>query len=68
MNTGKVEVTPEDAAELLLLYDQLPDAAEAAAEALRFAAGTPVGTSFQRFRKRAARVEEIADRIKAILG
>jgi hypothetical protein len=61
-------ITPAEATELQRLYDELPDAAAAAVEALRFATATPTAAALQRFRERAARVNQITDRINAILG
>jgi len=66
--TGRAVITPEVAAELQPLYDELPTAAEAAAEALRIAAATPTSLALLKFRQRAARVDQIIDRIRAILG
>jgi len=51
-----------------MLLDELPDAAEQAAEALRIAGPDPTGPDLQRFLGRAARVLEIADGIQTILG
>ena len=65
---GKAALRPEKAAELESLYDELPAAAAAASEALRFAIDTPTDAARQRYREHAARVNKITDRINAILG
>jgi hypothetical protein len=64
----EADITPEEAAELERLYDQLPSAAAEASEALRFAIDTPTDAARHRYRECAARVNGITDRINQILG
>jgi hypothetical protein len=61
------ELPSEVVPELQQLFDQLPDAAEDAAAALRVAGPEPGGMALQSFCDRAARLDAIIDRIKAIL-
>ena len=65
---GKAELTPEETAELQRLYAELPKAAEAAVEALNTVVAAPTDADRQRYSERAARVNEITDRIRAIVG
>ena len=66
--SGKAFVTPEEAAELRELYAELPDASEAAAEALGNTGAPPTGLALERFRELDGRVLAIIERIRAILG
>ena len=68
MSAGSTRISPDYVPELQMLLDELPDAAEQAAEALRIAGPDPTGPDLQRFLGRAARVLEIADGIQTILG
>jgi hypothetical protein len=68
LGAGDAQLTTADAAELRRLYDELPDAVEAAAEALGSAGPAPTGLKLERFRELDARVVAITDRVKAILG
>jgi hypothetical protein len=65
---GKAAITPAEARELQNLYDRLPNASSAAAEALRSAGAAPTSAALQRFRELDAYVGTIVDRIKEILG
>jgi hypothetical protein len=66
---GEIVITPAEARELQNLYDRLPHASFAAAEALRSAAGgAPTGAALQRVRELHAYVATIVDRICEILG
>jgi hypothetical protein len=65
---GKAEITPEETAELQRLYAELPKVAEAAVEALNIVISAPTAVARQQHSDRAARVNEITDRIRAILG
>jgi hypothetical protein len=66
--SGRAVVTPEEAVELRQLYDELPDVAAGAAEALGSAGQVPTGMTLQRFLEHNARVLEIVARLKEILG
>jgi hypothetical protein len=66
--SARDSMTPDQAVELRALYDELPDASAAAAEALGSTGAVPTGMALQRFRELDARVMEIVDRIKQILG
>jgi hypothetical protein len=61
-------ILPAEARELQSLYDRLPSASSAAAQALRSAGSAPEAAAFQRFRELDAYVETIVDRIREILG
>jgi|HubBroStandDraft_3_1064219.scaffolds.fasta_scaffold91799_2 hypothetical protein len=61
-------LTKEQADELRHLYEELPDTAAAAAEALEGAERVPSGMALQRFLEHNTRVLEMAARIRAILG
>jgi hypothetical protein len=61
-------LTAEQADELRQLYEELPDATTAAAEALGNAGPVPSGMSLQRFFEHNARVLEMVVRIREILG
>jgi hypothetical protein len=61
-------ITAVEAQELQNLYDRLPNASSAAAEALRNTGGVPTAAAFQRFRELDAYVDTIVDRIREILG
>jgi hypothetical protein len=54
--------------ELGHLYDQLSVSARAAADALGKAGAAPTAVAFQRFEQLDARVLEIFEQIKAVLG
>jgi hypothetical protein len=64
----KRAITPEEAAELQRLLDELPKTAEAVVEALKLATESPTGAAHERYRKLAARINEITDRINKIRG
>jgi hypothetical protein len=64
----KPDITLEEAAELQRLYAELPKAADAAVEALNVAVATPTAAARQLYRERAGRVNEITDRIRAIVS
>jgi len=61
-------LTAEQADELRQLYDELPDTASAAAEALGGTGPVPSGMALQRFLEHNARVLEMVARIREILG
>jgi hypothetical protein len=64
----KAAITPEQAAELQQLYAELPKVAEAAVKALNIVVAAPTDVARQQHSEQAARVNEITDRIRAILG
>jgi hypothetical protein len=68
MSAGSTRIDPEYLPELQTLLDELPDAAEQAAEALRSGGPDPSGADLKRFIGRVGRVMEIADEIQTILG
>jgi hypothetical protein len=68
MSAGSTKIAPDYLPELQMLLDELPDAAEQAAEALRNAGPDPAGPALQQFIGRVGRVLEIADGIQTILG
>lgn len=61
-------ITADEAAELRQLYAELPDAAEAAGEALGNSGAVPTGLRFERFMELEARVVDIVLRIEEILA
>ncbi len=61
-------LTSEQADELRQLYDELPDTATGAAEALGTTGPVPSGMPLQRFFEHNARVLEMVARIREILG
>jgi hypothetical protein len=68
LGAASAHLTTAAAAELRRLYEELPDAVDAAGEALGSAGAAPTGLALERFRELDARVVAITDRIKAILG
>lgn len=64
----KESLSVEQTDELRQLYDELPDTASAAAEALGGADPVPSGMALQRFLEHNARVLEMVARIREILG
>jgi hypothetical protein len=66
--SGEDVLTADAACELRALYDELPDASAAAAEALGSTGALPTGMAMQRFRELDRRVSEIVARIQDILA
>jgi hypothetical protein len=64
----KTSLTAQQAEELRGLYDELPDTASAAAEALGGEGQVPSGMNLQRFFEHNARVIEMVARIAKILA
>ena len=66
---GKTVITFGEATELRRLYGELPNAAAEARQALKVASGEALtGEALARLRESDARLLQIVDRIKAILG
>ena len=68
MYRTKRAITPEEAAELQRLLDELPKTAEAVVEALKVAAESPTVAAREMHRALAARINEITERINKIRG
>ena len=68
MSAGSTKIAAAFVPELQILLDELPDAAEQAADALRIAGPELTGAALQRFLSCTSRLLEITDGIKAILG